>query len=982
MQKLFNFFQPPVFEDEDKTLRARLLNALIVAVFVSIPLMFVGNFLNPAPSAFVYLISGLGPIFALVIRRWMHQGRVYLASVMWLCLALALVTIGMIELGSVRVTNTYIFLITIVAAGFLLGGHAVLLSTLYSLGAIFAVGWAQRLGWLARDAELPVMTLANEVNYVALFAGMAVLMIVSVRVMKQIIERAHREVFERRKTEQTLRERDIMLQAATRAAQRFLQGDDWQAEMDQVLAMVGEATHSSYVLIFENHVLEDNTEAISQRYQWAKPAMQEKRSLSVIQNIPIALPELAPWHETMLAGEVYSRTRTQLKPWEINMYPEALQSFIQVPIFVETRWWGLIYFEDDLRAREWTSVEVDAIKIIAGTLGSALQRQFNQETLQRRDAILQAVSFAAQRFLQTEDWRQEIPAVLENFGRATYASHVYIFERHLLPNQTQVISQRYEWVAEGAKPEINDPEFQNIEIFGRDAEPWYEALARGEVRQANLATWPMENQAYYKQRGFKSLVDAPIMIDEHWWGVIGFDDFFSTRTWSPSEIEAIKIAARTLATAIQRKQNHEALKRRDAILQAATFAARSFLQTEDWRRVINNVLEQLGQATESSHVFIFENHKTSNGQMVTSLRFEWAAPGIQSDQENPLYQAVPLDDDLEWYEMMQMGKVYYANLKTLPPAEAEIFAQQGLYSLINVPIFVGNEWWGNIGFDDYQQMRDWAPVEIDALQIAASTLGAAIQRQRIDERMRQREHQHRGELEARVQERTQQLEEALREIENISYTASHDLRAPVRAINGFAHILLREFDTSLSPAAQAYLRKIDHESLRMGTLLDDLIRLLQLNRQEVRRTKVNLSELAAQTAEKLRTRYPEHPVVFEVRADLYVNGDQEMFQVVLNELLQNAWKFTEHKANAQVTFTQTQGDPERIFYVQDNGIGFEMAYAHKLFRNFEQLHLPGTYEGTGMGLALVQRVIQRHGGLVWAEGVPGEGATIYFTVPD
>ncbi|MCB9133867.1 MAG: GAF domain-containing protein [Anaerolineales bacterium] len=982
MSNLFHFFQPPVFEDEDKTRRAQLLNALVIAVFVAIPLMVFGNMVASKPFAFVYWACAVGVVVAFYIRGLIHQGKIYLASVLWVCLALGFVTSGMVALGTTRSTNTYIFLINIVVAGFLLDSWTVMWVTVYSILAVFGVGMAQKAGWLFSDPTWPAMTLTDGFNFTALFLGMALFVIVSVKMMNEMFGKVRREVSERRKTEQALRQRDAVLQAATLATQQFLQATDWQEEMEQILGALGQATRASYVAIFENHILEEGTQVTSLRYQWNAPALINKRNSTHARNMPIHIPELKEWEELMKAGEVYGRTRAQLSPLENKIYPPELLSFVQVPIFVETQWWGIMHFEDNLHPEMWTSAEIDAVKIIASTLGSGIQRQLNLEALHRRDAILQAVNFAAQRFLQTEDWRKEIQAVLARLGQASQASHAYIFERHVLPDRTQVLSQRYEWVAEGMKPEINDSEFQNIDVFGLDAEPWYEALARGEVCQGNVTFWGAEERTFYRERGFKSLVEAPIMLDALWWGVIGFDDFFSTRTWSLAEIEAITIAARTLAAAIQRKQNDEALTRRDAILQAATFAAHSFLRTQEWRGVINEVLAQLGQATEASHVFIFENHSTPAGLPAASLRFEWAAPGIPSDQENPLYQAVPLDEDLEWYETMRSGKVYYANLSTLAPAEAEIFAQQGLYSLINVPIFANNEWWGNIGFDDYQQTRDWAPVEIDALQIAASTLGAAIQRQQSDEHLRQREQQHLAELEARVQERTQKLEEALREIENVSYTASHDLRTPVRAINGYANILLHEFSGTLPAAEQTYLQKIVLASQRMGALLDDLIRLIQLNRQEMHHTKIDLSELAARTAAKLHDRYPNHTVDFKLRSGLVAYGDQEMLQVVIDELLENAWKFTVHRADACILFDEIQQDAQRIFYVQDNGIGFDMAYAHKLFRNFEQLHLPGTYEGTGMGLALVQRIIQRHRGLVWAEGVSGEGATIYFTVPD
>jgi light-regulated signal transduction histidine kinase (bacteriophytochrome) len=255
----------------------------------------------------------------------------------------------------------------------------------------------------------------------------------------------------------------------------------------------------------------------------------------------------------------------------------------------------------------------------------------------------------------------------------------------------------------------------------------------------------------------------------------------------------------------------------------------------------------------------------------------------------------------------------------------------------------------------------------------------------IDEALRQSELRYRNELEQRVQERTRQLEEALREIESVSYTASHDLRAPVRAINGYANIaniLLRDFDQGLNEVERDYLQKIDRESQRMGNLLDDLIRLIQLNRQPIRLTQVNLSEGVAKAVRQLQRKFPSQVVDHVIHPGIIARGDREMLHVVLDEILDNAWKFTAQRSDARVEFGELEQQGKRMFFIKDNGIGLDMQYAHRLFRNFEQLHLPGMYEGTGMGLAMVQRIIQRHGGKVWVEGLQGEGATFFFTLPE
>ena len=164
-------------------------------------------------------------------------------------------------------------------------------------------------------------------------------------------------------------------------------------------------------------------------------------------------------------------------------------------------------------------------------------------------------------------------------------------------------------------------------------------------------------------------------------------------------------------------------------------------------------------------------------------------------------------------------------------------------------------------------------------------------------------------------------------------------------------------------------------------MLDDLIHLIRYSRQPLSNQNVNLSQLAIRAVHGLREKYPEHNVDVTIQPGLAAFGDRELLGVVIGELLDNAWKFTSKCADARLEFGQIEVDGQKTFFLRDNGIGFDMTYVDKLFRNFEQLHQPGIYEGTGMGLATVHRIIQRHGGKIWVVGQPNAGATFYFTLP-
>lgn len=237
------------------------------------------------------------------------------------------------------------------------------------------------------------------------------------------------------------------------------------------------------------------------------------------------------------------------------------------------------------------------------------------------------------------------------------------------------------------------------------------------------------------------------------------------------------------------------------------------------------------------------------------------------------------------------------------------------------------------------------------------------------------------ELEQRVNERTAQLRAANKELEAFSYSVSHDLRAPLRSIDGFSQILLDDYLDALDEAGKDYLRRVKDAARRMGELIDDLLDLSRTTRQELRREVVDLSALARIVATDLQRGEPERRVEFIVSGGLSVVGDARVLRVVLENLLGNSWKFTAKKPQARVEFGLTEYEGARAYFVRDNGVGFDMAYSGKLFGAFQRLHSSEEFEGTGVGLATVARIVHRHGGKVWAEGKVGEGATFYFTLP-
>jgi len=236
-------------------------------------------------------------------------------------------------------------------------------------------------------------------------------------------------------------------------------------------------------------------------------------------------------------------------------------------------------------------------------------------------------------------------------------------------------------------------------------------------------------------------------------------------------------------------------------------------------------------------------------------------------------------------------------------------------------------------------------------------------------------------LERRVRERTAELAASNQELESFSYSVSHDLRAPLRALNGFSHLLEEEYAHRIDANGLNYLARIRAASQRMGELIDNLLDLARVSRQELKRVRVDLSALANEIREALEEQAPERKVDWRIDSGLAVRADPVLAKALLENLLRNAWKFTAECEEARIEFGATAQHGETVYCVRDNGAGFEMAYADKLFKPFQRLHDAKRFEGTGIGLAIVHRVLRRHGGRIWAEGAPGEGAAFFFTLP-
>jgi light-regulated signal transduction histidine kinase (bacteriophytochrome) len=336
--------------------------------------------------------------------------------------------------------------------------------------------------------------------------------------------------------------------------------------------------------------------------------------------------------------------------------------------------------------------------------------------------------------------------------------------------------------------------------------------------------------------------------------------------------------------------------------------------------------------------------------------------------------------------VQNVADIYNARLSD---CHREILAQFQVRANLVVPLLQGRHLWGLLCIHQCRAPRQWQETEIEFAQQIAHHLAVALQHAELLAELRA-EVRERQQAEERARELNQGLRQAIvelkavnQELEAFSYSVSHDLRAPLRSIDGFSQALLEDCFEQLDITGQDYLRRIRTASQRMGQLIDDLLTLSRVTRSDIDKESLDLSHLASRICDRLQEAHPERQVEFVIQTGLVACGDARLLQVVLDNLLNNAWKFTSKQQQARIelgAIARENGTP--MYFVRDDGVGFEMAFVDKLFKPFQRLHGMHEFPGNGIGLATVQRIIHRHGGRVWAEGVLNTGATFYFTLAE
>ncbi|MEJ5223623.1 MAG: ATP-binding protein [Anaerolineales bacterium] len=474
---------------------------------------------------------------------------------------------------------------------------------------------------------------------------------------------------------------------------------------------------------------------------------------------------------------------------------------------------------------------------------------------------------------------------------------------------------------------------------------------RAGVRQAiRTVVYGKEDRLLLRYRVVKP--DGEVRWHEAWGRVFRNEDGYATR------MDGVAYDVTDNVTANEREAERRTLLEKVIELGKAV-TAKTDLDSA-WREIHHSI--QRGLGFDRVGLFSYDNHtRTIRGTYGTDR---------QGNLEDTHWFTQSVDDYPAWLEVLSNPKGLrvvdnYQETHQHGP-ESEMY---GVRQHVSLAAWVGETPVAVLAVDNGITNRYITPLQIEALQLFAGYVGLAIQNARLND-----------ELEERVRQRTAQLEAVNRELEAFAYSVSHDLRAPLRAVNGYASILTSEYANRLDDNGRDFLAKMRANAERMNNLIDDLLKYSRVGRQDMRPTPVNMDAIVDEVlndhAEEMKglpiriIRSPLPPCV----------GDAPLLRQVYANLIGNAVKYSRRRADIEITIGSQQQDEQTIYFVRDNGVGFDMKYAGKLFGVFQRLHSEEEFEGTGIGLATVQRIIQRHSGRVWCNAEPDKGATFYFTV--
>ena len=554
------------------------------------------------------------------------------------------------------------------------------------------------------------------------------------------------------------------------------------------------------------------------------------------------------------------------------------------------------------------------------------------------ERVLAAVAYMAEELLKPGAWEARLQPAMARLGASLHAAKLHVLRCVSDERDRPAITCVAEWIRPDAaiRPCIHG-EVVAWEDAGLDR--WRQLLELGGSICGPVRDLPEPERSNIGHQGTQSVATLPIFVGDEWWGIVGLDECDSPRLWSTSDLECLATAARLIGNAIQRERSEAAL---------ASMAALE-------RAII-----------DESPIGISVRDRTGR---LLRCNAAWKRIWAKTDEE-VLDDMTRVRDRLSLDERDSYLGAYAADV-------IRVYEEGGSCRVPEVP-----------SLNDRPGAARWLSQTFYAIQDASGevsrvvvlTEDATSRRQAEEEAQRLMQELQRSaqELETKVQERTAELKAINEELQAFTYSVSHDLRAPLRGLDGFSAALLEDYGDVLPPNGRRYAHLIRQSAREMGALIDRMLELSRLSRRAIEREWLAVNDVVREVVEELEPEIQGRDVRLHVGDLGSCWADAVLIRHVFANLISNAVKFTRDRVPAVIEVGKRDG----AFYVKDNGAGFPMEYAHKLFKPFQRLHSAQEFPGTGVGLTIVKRIVTSHGGRVWAQGTEHEGACFYFTIGD
>ncbi len=745
------------------------------------------------------------------------------------------------------------------------------------------------------------------------------------------------DITDRKLTEDGLRKRESILEAITFSAEQFLKTSDWRENMEIVLERLGREFEATHAYLFEHHPNSTGEMVSSLRYEWTAPGHASDLGNPLFQSSHPIRSGVESSDDILRKGEVFVGNTFTFPDMERERLMQlGIKALVELPVFVGGEWWGTIGLDDRVIERNWSQSEVDALRVAAGILSAAIQRQEAESAVQESERM----------------YRQAIEA----------AGAVPYYQKYE-PNSYTFMGEGIRGITGFAPGEISPAVWESM-VLNHQLAGELAGLTMDEaielVREGSVKAWKCDYQIRAKDGQFRWIADTAIELFGDTGGSYGSIGIMQDIT--------------------ERKLVEANLRQREAILEIAADAANTFLKVSEWstniwQAEVDKLLERLGSIINASHAYFFENDFSEDGQVRMTMRYEWTADGFESDLDNPKYFRMSLNTDYmeSWNDRMLHGLPYIGDVEHIHPDDMDELRSRNIQALLDVPIFIDGLWWGTIGFDDMARARLWSTTEVDALVVAANLLGAAIKRNQMDSIL-QKELEQRKKL-------IGELESKNEELERFTYTVSHDLKSPLVTISGFLGYLEQDATAGNTERLKQDSQRIQEAVAKMRRLLNELLELSRVGRMINPPQESPFNELVLEAMDIVHGRLVERGITVQTQPNLSaVYGDKPRLIEVLQNLLDNAAKYMGDQLAPQIEIGQRGEENGRpIFYIEDNGIGIAPEHHERIFGLFNKLDARS--EGTGVGLALVKRIIEVHGGRIWVESELGKGSTFLFTLP-